>query len=304
MIQPKTTTAANTAITSKTITANTLNSVTPSVQAQVKSSITENLSSIREAATVLSATKIKPTLGSSLPSQDPGKGGSTGGVLESIKSPGLDKSRIGGGNVSADPKDEPGSGWLNMSQNDKDTAGAISVVAGATAGIIGILAAGTTAPVWVPALAVGLTASAATAAVLEKKGTPVPDAIIGTFSGITVSRNGVSFDPLTGMGPSKLQTLGQFTGDQTKGSGVFLTWQEVRNLSEALSKANGNHEKTPNPITDSDKSGVIDNRNMQAIQLMLAGGGAAGPIMQGNEWLTGAISASQFHLAVNNALLA
>jgi hypothetical protein len=307
MATPKTTIAATTAINSKKVAVSALNPVTTAKLDAIQASITENMSSIREAASAVNAGRIQPAFGSSKSGQDLGSGGSTGGLLESIKTPGFDEGRYSGSNVSADPKDAPGTGWYSYSQNQKDTEGAWS--AGATAGAvvsgaIGAVAGLASAPVVAAAAAgatIGFAIFAGYTAVLEKKGTPVPDAITGTFSGFTLGSNGVSFDPLTGMGPAKIQTLGQFTGDQTGWSGVLMTQADVRGLIESFSKASGSYQKNPNPMSEEPVgSPVIDDRNLK----FMAGGGAAGPIMGGGDWLAGVTSASQFQLVAADALLA
>jgi len=306
MATPKTTIAATTAINSKKVAVSAPNQFTTAKLDAIQASITENMSSIREAASAVNAGRIQPAFGSSKSGQDLGSGGSTGGLLESIKNPGFDEGRYSGGNVSADPKDAPGTGWYSYSQNQKDTEGAWS--AGATAGAvvsgaIGVVAGLASAPV-VAAAAAGATAAfaifAGYTAVLEKKGTPVPDAITGTFSGVTVGKNGVSFDPLTGMGPAKIQTLGQFTGDQTGWSGVLMTQAEVRGLIESFSKASGSYQKNPNPMSEPVGSVAADGSDIR----FMVGGGAAGPIMGGGNWLAGVSSASQFQLVATDALLA
>jgi len=231
-------------------------------------------------------------------------------LLESIKTPGFDEGRVGGGNVSADPKDAPGTGWFSFSQNDKDTMGAFtavngagSIIAGVIAGSATILAGSAVAPAVVAVAAgatIGFAINAGVAAVLQLKGTPVPDAITGTFSGVTVGKNGVSFDPLTGMGPAKIQTLGQFTGDQTGWSGVLMTQAEVRGLIESFSKASGSYQKNPNPMSEPVGSVAADGSDIR----FMVGGGAAGPIMEGGNWLAGVSSASQFQFVAVDALLA
>lgn len=102
------------------------------------------------------------------------------------------------------------------------------------------------------------------------------------------------------MGPAKIQTLGQFTGDEIGGSGVLMTQAEVRGLIESFSKASGSYQKNPNPMSKPVGSAVIDDRNIK----FMAGGGVAGPIMGGGDWLAGVTSAHQFHLVATDALLA
>jgi hypothetical protein len=310
MATPKTTIAATTAINSKKVAVSAPNQFTTAKLDAIQASITENMSSIREAASAVNVGKIESSFGSSRPSQDLGTGGSTGGLVESIMKPGFDEGRVGGGNVSADPKDAPGTGWFSYSQNQKDGMGVITIVSGAGATIAGIVgaAAGTVASAAVAPIIVGAAAGAgigfvivgATSAILDRKGTPVPDAITGTFSGVTVGKNGVSFDPLTGMGPAKIQTLGQFTGDETGWSGVLMTQAEVRSVTESLSKANGSYQKNPNPMSEPVGSVGADGRDIR----FMVGGGTAGPIMGGGNWLAGVSSASQFQLVATDALLA
>lgn len=263
----------------------------------------QNLSSIREASEVLGGGTIKPVLGAVLgggrsSNQDLGRGGSTGGVIDNVMDKRMNAGAVSGGNAmvnprnsrwepwpaSNDPEDKPGTGWFGFSTNTKENLAAGAAVAG-----------------WVASKPIPPQAKAAAAAtagvlgVLSVKGTPVPDDFItGTFTGLSIGRNGVSFDPLTGMGPSRTQTLGQFTGDQIRGSGVLMTREEVSNLNKALGQASGSHEKTPNPITGSANSGVIDNNSTQHIQFLMAGGGASGPMMQGGEWQAALASVNQF----------
>jgi hypothetical protein len=81
-----------------------------------------------------------------------------------------------------------------------------------------------------------------------------------------MGKNGVSFDPLTGMRPEKVQTLGQFTGDERGRSGVLMTQAEVRSVTESLSKASGSYQKNPNPMSEETVgSPVIDDRNIKFI---------------------------------------
>jgi hypothetical protein len=115
-----------------------------------------------------------------------------------------------------------------------------------------------------------------------------------------MGKNGVSFDPLTGMGPAKIQTLGQFTGDQMGRSGVLMTQAEVRSVTESLSKASGSYQKNPNPMSEPVGSVAADGRDIR----FMVGGGAAGPLMGGGNWLAGVSSASQFQLVATDALLA
>jgi hypothetical protein len=300
MATPKTTIAATTAINSKKVAVSALNPVTTAKLDAIQASITENMSSIREAASAVNAGRIQPAFGSSKSGQDLGSGGSTGGLLESSKTPGFDEGRAGGGYAKddnwtgkfvPDPKFEPGDGWLGFSQNTKDNLGAASgllTIAAAPAALLG------------PEAPVVLGAFAGLVQILASKGEPVPDAITGTFSGFTVGKNGVSFDPLTGMGPAKIQTLGQFTGDEIGGSGVLMTQAEVRSVTESLSKASGSYQKNPNPMSEPEGSAVIDDRNIK----FMVGGGTAGPIMGGGNWLAGVSSASQFQLVATDALLA
>jgi len=310
MAIPKTSIAATTEINSKKVAVSAPNQFTTAKLDAIQASITENMTSIREAASAVNVGKIKPAFSPSESGQSLGSGGSTGGLLESIKTPGFDEGRVGGGNVSADPKDAPGTGWFSFSQNDKDTMGAFtavngagSIIAGVIAGSATILAGSAVAPAVVAVAAgatIGFAINAGVAAVLQLKGTPVPDAITGTFSGVTVGKNGVSFDPLTGMGPAKIQTLGQFTGDQTGWSGVLMTQAEVRGLIESFSKASGSYQKNPNPMSEPVGSVAADGSDIR----FMVGGGAAGPIMEGGNWLAGVSSASQFQFVAVDALLA
>jgi hypothetical protein len=310
MATPKTTIAATTAINSKKVAVSAPNQFTTAKLDAIQASITENMSSIREAASAVNVGKIESSFGSSRPSKDLGSGGSTGGLLESIKTPGFDEGRVGGGNVSADPKDAPGTGRFSLSQNEKDSIGVLNAVSAgglAIAGIVGATAGTFVGAAAAPAVVagaaivgIGFVVTGTIGTVLQLKGTPVPDAITGTFSGVTVGKNGVSFDPLTGMGPAKIQTLGQFTGDQTGWSGVLMTQAEVRGLIESFSKASGSYEKNPNPMSEPVGSVVADGRDIR----FMVGGGAAGPIMGGGNWLAGVSSASQFQLVATDALLA
>jgi hypothetical protein len=188
MAIPKANIAATTAINSKKVAVSSLSSVATAAiptKAEVLASITENVSSIREASTVLSGSKLKSELFSNMRSSgvDRGKGESAmQRMINSNMSPGFDEGRVSGGHVSADPsadpKDAPGTGWYSYSQNQKDTEGAMS--AGATAGAvvagaIGVVGALASAPVVVAASAgatIGFAIFAGYTAVLEKKDNP------------------------------------------------------------------------------------------------------------------------------------
>ncbi|MFM7677039.1 MAG: hypothetical protein ACKO5F_15990 [Synechococcus sp.] len=159
--------------------------------------------------------------------------------------------------------------------------GAFGAVFGAAAVIGGVVAGVASSPVVVPlaaGVAIGSAVVAAAATVLEKRGTPVPDDITGTTSGVIITGKGVEFDPRTGQGPTVTEKLGQFTGDETTPSGVILTQEEARNLQEAINQAQGLSLKDPNPMSEPSETTVIDERSLQRVDLLLAGGGAGGPI--------------------------
>ncbi|MFY8148688.1 MAG: hypothetical protein ACOVNL_05650 [Prochlorococcaceae cyanobacterium] len=257
-----------------------------SVVAPPASEITKNISdaSLRDAADVIKGANVEAQFGNGNDlNQQTGTGGSTGGLIASITTPGFDEGRVNGGNASADPKD----GGLNIfgfSEKEKEAYGAVGIVFGAVGGVAaGVATAGAAvaaSPVIIGAAA-GVTIGAALVAgaglLLEKVGTPVPDDITGTTPGVTITGKGIEFDPITGQGPTATEKLGQFTGDETTASGVILTQEEARNFQEAINQAQGTFLKDLNPMGESSSTTVIDERSLERVDLILAGGGVAGP---------------------------
>lgn len=276
-----------------------------SIVAPSLKTITDNTSTvgIREAAKVLDSGRIRSRLGkdNGLTGQ-PANGGSTGNLLKEITTPGFDHGGASGDHLAENPRNQPGDGIANLTPAQKDLMGALEVVAGGIAGLAMIVAATGAAPVLAPALAIGATVSAVGFGVMEKVGTPNPEDITGGTPGVTITGKGVGFDPITGLGPSKNEKLGLFTGDETGGSGVILTREEARNFKTALSGAQGSFHKNPSPLDESSNFAVLDDRTGQRIEMILAGGGAAGPIVSSSLGISGAQNLQHLAIAVDAIL--
>jgi hypothetical protein len=273
-------------------TAKSLN--TSSIVAPATNEIANKISTadIREAATALETSKIQARLGKGNGLTDkPGSGGSTGGLVKEITTPGFDKGKAGKGNVSE------GEGILGLSDSEKELWSDIAADYAMTGGVIAAIPTPVT-----QGAGLGTLILAAGAHFLSKYGEPVPDEITGSNPGVTITGKGVGFDPITGQGPTKNEKLGQFTGDETKASGVILTQEEARNFQTAISQAQGNFLKNPNPMGDSSETTVIDERSMQRVDLILAGGGAAGPT--GNNFQQFAVAQNMQFTIATDALFA